>query len=105
MNTRTVFWLVAFGVLAVLLSLVTKAIMDNPSPPQDIRIMEWVAGWDFRGLTTFFNIVSFVTGPRPGIVYGLMRVTFLLLLGKTRPAVVFTGVGVTIGLIAAGVIR
>ena len=105
MNTRTVFWLVAFGVLAVLLSLVTKAIMDNPSPPQDIRIMEWVAGWDFRGLTTFFNIVSFVTGPRPGIVYGLMGVTFLLLLGKTRSAVVFTGVGVTIGLIAAGVIR
>ena len=100
MNTRTVFWLVAFGVLAVLLSLVTKAIMDNPSPPQDIRIMEWVAGWDFRGLTTFFNIVSFVTGPRPGIVYGLMGVTFLLLLGKTRSAVVFTGVGVTIGLIA-----
>jgi len=86
MNTRTVFWLVAFGVLAVLLSLVTKAIMDNPSPPQDIRIMEWVAGWDFRGLTTFFNIVSFVTGPRPGIVYGLMGVTFLLLLGKTGPA-------------------
>ena len=61
MNTRTVFWLVAFGVLAVLLSLVTKAIMDNPSPPQDIRIMEWVAGWDFRGLKPFLISFYFAT--------------------------------------------
>ena len=100
LNTRALLWLVVFGVLAALLALLTKAIMDNPDLSQDIRIMDWVAGWDLRGLTTFFDIVSFVTGPEPGIIYGLMGVTFLLLLGKTRPAIVFASVGVTIGVIA-----
>ena len=100
LNTRTLLRVVAFGVLAALLSLLTKAIMDDPSPPQDITFMDWVAGWDVWGLTTLFDIVSFVTGPEPGIIYGVMGVTFLLLLGKTRPAIVFTGVGVTIGLVA-----
>ena len=100
LNARTLLWLVAFGVLAALLSLLTKAIIDNPSPSQDIRVMDWVVGWDLRGLTTFFDIVSFVTGPEPGIIYGLMGVAFLLLLGKTRPAIVFTVVGVSIGIVA-----
>ena len=100
LNTRTLLWLVAFGILASLLALLTKAIMDNPTPSQDIRVMDWVAGWDLWGLTTFLDIVSFVTGPEPGIIYGLIGVTSLLLLGKTRPAIVFTVIGMTIGLVA-----
>ncbi len=99
-SSRSLLWLAAVGVLATLLALLTKAIMDNPVPSQDIRVMDWVGGWDLRGLTTFFDGVSFVTGPEPGIIYGLSGVTFLLLLGKYRPALVFTAVGVTIGLVA-----
>ena len=100
LNTRSLLWLATVGILAASLALLTKTIMDNPTPSQDIRVMDWVVGWDLRGLTTFFDIVSFVTGPEPGIIYGLMGVTFLLLLGKTRPAIVFTAVGVTIGAVA-----
>ena len=100
LSKRSLLWLAAVGVLATLLALLTKAIMDDPTPSQDIKVLDWVAGWDLRGLTTFFDVVSFVTGPEPGIIYGLLGVTFLLLLGKTRPAIVFTVVGVTIGLVA-----
>ncbi|MCH7737543.1 MAG: phosphatase PAP2 family protein, partial [Chloroflexi bacterium] len=100
LSTRSLLWLATIGILAALLALLTKTIMDNPTSSQDIRVMDWVAGWDLWGLTTFFDLVSFVTGPEPGIVYGLMGVTFLLLLGKTRPAIVFTAVGATIGLVA-----
>ncbi|MCH8298430.1 MAG: phosphatase PAP2 family protein, partial [Chloroflexi bacterium] len=100
LSKRSLLWLATVGGLATLLALLTKAIMDNPTPSQDIRVLDWVAGWDLRGLTTFFDVVSFVTGPEPGIIYGLLGVTFLLLLGKTRPAIVFTVVGVTIGLVA-----
>ena len=100
LSTRSLLWLAAVGILATLLALLTKAIMDNPAPSQDIGVMDWVVGWDLRGLTTFFDGVSFVTGPEPGIIYGLLGVTFLLLLGKYRPALVFTAVGVTIGLVA-----
>ena len=100
LSKRSLLWLAAVGILATLLALLTKAIMDDPTPSQDLRVMEWVVGWDLRGLKTFFDVVSFVTGPEPGIIYGLLGVMFLLLLGKTRPAIVFTVVGVTIGLVA-----
>ena len=45
LNTRTLLWLVAFGILASLLALLTKAIMDNPTPSQDIRVMDWMIGF------------------------------------------------------------
>ncbi len=57
-NTRSLLWLVVVGILATLLALLTKAIIDNPTPSQDIRVMDWVVGWDLWGLTTFFDVVS-----------------------------------------------
>ncbi|MDE0823684.1 MAG: hypothetical protein OSB07_06920 [Dehalococcoidia bacterium] len=47
LGTRSLLWLVAFGSLAVLLALLTKIIIDNPAPSQDIRVMNWIVGWDF----------------------------------------------------------
>ena len=62
--------------------------------------MNWIVGWDLRGLTTFFDIVSFVTSSKAGIIYGPLGIISLLLLGKTRPAIVFAAVGVSIAAVA-----
>jgi len=100
LNTRSLLWLAAVGILATLLALLTKAILDNPTPSQDVRVLDWVAGWDLRGLTTFFDVVSFVTSAKAGIIYGAVGIGFLLLLGKTRASVVFGAVGLTIAVVA-----
>ncbi len=100
LSARSLLWLAAVGILATLLDLLTKAIMDNPSASQDMRVMNWIVGWDLRGLTTFFDVVSFVTSAKAGIIYGPVGIGFLLLLGKTRAAVVFSAVGLTIALVA-----
>jgi len=48
-SVRVFAWLVAVGALVLLLTLLmTMAIMDNPSPSQDIRILDWIVGWDFE---------------------------------------------------------
>ena len=82
LNTRSMLWLAAVGLLATLLGLLTKAIKDNPTPSQDVSVLESVAGWDLWGLTNFFEVVSFLTGPEPGIVYGALGIGFLLLMVK-----------------------
>ncbi len=51
--------------------------------------MNWIVGWNLRGLTTFFDVVSFVTSAEAGIIYGPVGIGFLLLLGKTRAGVMF----------------
>ena len=88
-NTRSLLWLATVGVLVALLALLTKAISDNPSASQDIRVLNWIAGWDLPGLTTVFDVVEFVTSSKAGIIYGPLAIIFLLLLGKTRPAILF----------------
>ena len=100
LNKRSLLWLAAVGILATLLALLTIAIKDNPTPSQDQSVLDSVAGWDLRGLTTFFDVVSFATGAWAGIIYGALGIGFLLLMGKTRAAVVFGVVGLTIGLVA-----
>lgn len=100
LTKRSLLWLSAVVILATPLALLAIAIKDSPTPSQDIRVMNWIVGWDLRGLTTFFDVVSIVTTSNAGIIYGLLGATFLLLLGKTRAAMVFTGVGVTIAFVA-----
>ena len=100
LSVRSLLWLAAVGILVALLALLTKAISDNPSASQDIRVMNWIVGWDLRGLTTFFDIVSFVTSSKAGFIYGPLGIIFLLLLGKTRPAIVFATVGLIIAAVA-----
>ena len=100
LKPRPVLWLAAVATLATLLALLTKSIMDNPSSSQDITVMDWIVGWDLPGLTTFFDAVSNVTHTQAGLIYGPLGVVFLLLLGKTRPAIVFAVVGVSIAVVA-----
>ena len=100
LSPRPLLWLAAVAILVTLLVLLTVAIKDNPTPSQDVSVLDSVAGWDLRGLTTFFDVVSFVTSAWAGIIYGSVGIAFLLLLGKTRAAIVFFAVGLTIGLVA-----
>ncbi len=100
LSTRSLLWLAAVGTLVALMALLTIAVVDNPSASQDIRVMNWIVGWDLPGLTTFFDVVEFVTSSKAGIIYFPLGIIFLLLLGKTRPAIVFTAVGVSIAAVA-----
>ena len=100
LSKRFLLWLAAVGILATLLALLTRAIIDNPAPSQDRSVMDAVVGWDLWGLTSFFEVVSFLTGAWAGVIYGSLGIGFLLLMGKTRAAVMFGTVGVTIGIVA-----
>jgi len=98
--TRSLLWLAAVGILVALLALLTNAMSDNSIPSQDVTVSEWIVGWDLWGLTNFFDVVSFVTSSKAGFIYGPLGIIFLLLLGKTRPAIVFAVVGVSIAVVA-----
>ena len=95
---RFLLWLAAVGIFATLLGLLTNAMSDNSIPSQDVRVADWILGW--RGVTTFFDVISFVTSSKAGFIYGPLGLIFLLLLGKTRPAIVFAAVGVGIAVVA-----
>jgi len=100
LSMRSLLWLAAMGILVALLALLTIAVSDNPSASQDIRVMNWIVGWDQPGLNSFFDVVSAVTHTEVGLIYGTLAIIFLLLLGKTRPAIVFAVVGVSIAAVA-----
>jgi len=93
-------WLAVVAALVALLTILTVSVSENPSISQDLRIMKWIVDWDLPGLTTYFNLVSAVTHTTAGIVYGVLGVTFLILLGKTRPAIAFLAVGLSIAVVA-----
>ena len=88
-----VLWLASFGVLATLLTLLSIAVRDNRVPSQDQTALDWIAGWDFPGLTGFFEIVSFLTNNWPAMVLGLAGIALLWFLGMTRQAVAFAFIG------------
>ena len=98
LSMRFLLWLAAVGIFATLLGLLTNAMSDNSIPSQDVRVADWILGW--RGVTTFFDVISFVTSSKAGFIYGPLGLIFLLLLGKTRPAIVFAAVGVGIAVVA-----
>ena len=99
-NPRIALWLAAVGVLAALLALLTKAIMDNPTPSHDIAIMDWVTGWRLAGLVTFFGGLSALTSSYAGLIYGPLAIAALLLMHKLRAAIAFGLVGVTVAVVA-----
>ena len=51
-------------------------------------------------MTTLLKIVSTITDKMADFVYVALAAIYLLLTGKARAAIVFTGVGVTIGSVA-----
>jgi len=100
LSKRVLIWLAAVAALVALLAILTVSVSDNPSVSQDLRVMNWIVDWHLPDLTTYFNLVSGVTHTQAGIVYGVLGVTFLILLGKTRPAIVFLAVGLSIAVVA-----
>ena len=99
-NPRITLWVATVGLLAALLALLTKAIMDNPTPSQDVAIMNWVAGWHLTGLVNFFGVLSALTSSYAGLVYGPLGIAALLLMHKLRAAIAFGLVGVTVAVVA-----
>ena len=93
-------WLASIGVMAALLTLVSIAIRNNPTPSQDRTALDWVVGWDFPGLTGFLEVVSFLTNNWPGMISGLMGVGFLWFVGLSREAKSFFINGGIVGLVA-----
>jgi hypothetical protein len=68
-SVRVFAWLMAVGALVLMLTLLTMEIMDDPTPSQDIKILDWIVGWDFWGVTTLLKIVSTITDKMAGFVY------------------------------------
>ena len=99
-NPRIALWMATVGVLAALLALLTKAIIDNPTPSQDIALMNWVAGWHLAGLVTFFGGLSALTSSYAGLVYGPVGIAALLIMHKLRAAIAFGLVGVTVAVVS-----
>ena len=93
-------WLAAVTTLSTLLAMLTLAIMNNPIPSQDVAVMDWIAGRDWPGLGTFFGVLSFLTSAKAGLIYGPAGIAILLLLRKTRAALIFAAVGATIAFVA-----
>ena len=100
LSKRGLIWLAAVAALVALLAILTVSVSDNPSISQDLRVMNWIVDWDLPDLTTYINLVSGVTHTQAAIVYGVLGVTFLILLGKTRPAIVFLAAGLRIAVVA-----
>jgi len=70
-------WAATLALLATLLVLLTRTIMDDPTPSQDIAVMDWIVGWDLPGLGRFFEVVSFLTGVNAGLIYGPLGIAAL----------------------------
>ncbi len=99
-NPRLLGWMAVIGVLGTLLGILTISVTENRLLAQDNALFDWVTGWEFPGVAPLFRSVSLVTGAKAGLIYGPLGITFLLLIGKTREAVVFAIVGLTIAGIA-----
>ena len=95
-SPKAMLWVAAVAALSTLLALLTMAIMNNPVPSQDVAVMDWIAGADWPGTGTFFGVLTLLTSSKAGLIYGPAGIAFLLLIGKTREALIFAAVGATI---------
>ena len=93
-------WIGAAGILVALLTVLTLMLADGHVFREDQAILGWVSSWDFAGLSKFFAVVTIATGSKAGLIYGPLGIGLLLLMGKTREAVILGVVGVTIAIIA-----
>ena len=99
-NPRVLGWMAGFGILTVLLAILTISVIDDRLLAQDLAIVDWITGSNFPGLSALSGAVSLLTGAKAGLIYGPLGIAALLLLGKTREAVVFAVVGLTIAAVA-----
>ena len=97
---RVVLWIGAMALLAILTSLLTLAIKNNPFPAQDQEILNWISGWELPGLYAFFRTISFMTNNWPGLVLGLAGVAFFWFKGLRSEALAFGAIGAILGMVA-----
>ena len=71
-------WSLLAVVLATLATLLTVAVIADPQPSQDLKVMNWITGWDLPGLAGFFSVVSALTSLEAGLVYGVLGVEWPL---------------------------
>jgi undecaprenyl-diphosphatase len=90
----------AVGLLAALLAWFTVNVTNDALLPRDQAVLAWVSGWSLPGLSGLLSVVSALTGAEAGMAYGLVGVSVLLLLGKTRGASVFTIIAMSIGFVS-----
>ena len=45
------------GTVIALLAPLTKP-MDNPTPSYNLSVMDWIVGWNYPGLGTFFDVLQ-----------------------------------------------
>ncbi len=93
-------WLGAAAALVAMVALLTVAVRFNPVSSQDIRVLDWVAGWDFPGLSGALGVLSFLTSAKAGAVYGPAAVAVLLYVRKVRAALAFAAVGLVVAAVA-----
>ena len=99
---RVILWLAAVGTLVTLLTLLSLAIKNEPTPSQDQTILDWVIGRDAPLIAGFFEGINFLTSNLPAMGLGLAGIAFLWLLGMTREAFGFALVGGIVGIVAFG---
>ena len=85
-------WLVSIIGLAVLVILLSLAVRNDPTPSQDVRVLEWMAGWDVPGLTPFMEAVSLITEKWPALGLAVAGIAAFLgdftlgeIVGRSRP--------------------
>ena len=88
------------GALMALLAILSVAISRNPTPSTDEAAMDWVVAWIAPGLAGLFDVVSFLTSAKAGLIYGPVGMALLLFLRKRRAAVEFAVVGGVVALVA-----
>ena len=90
-------WLASVVGLTVLVILLSLAIRNDPTPSQDLRVLEWIAGWDAPGLTPFMEAVSLITEKWPALGLAVAGIAAFFLLGLRREAVALALVAVVLG--------
>ncbi len=58
-------WVLLAFIPAILLALLTIAIINNPVPSQDLAVMDWIKAWDNPGLLAFSQWLVYLPAPRP----------------------------------------
>jgi membrane-associated phospholipid phosphatase len=81
---RLALWFAAGVVLMALLAVLTVAIESHPDSSLDSRMLNWISGWEFPGLTGLFELASFLTNNWPGLGLALATMIYLWVAGLRR---------------------
>lgn len=83
-KAKLALWLAAVVALSALLAFLTVAMEDNPDASLDVRMLNWIVGWDYPGLGGVFAFSSFMTNNWPGLSLALATMIYLWVAGLRR---------------------